>query len=124
MRAGEEEFQLKWSRLEINRLMFASCHRAKKLFLPQAGGRCQVGSVNARTGCQDLVLSRLNFPLSLFTKSIFHRLIGSIACYIVVKDINKKEITMVATPSPGQAEVILVGCGCPLRGKNSFHRRN
>ncbi len=33
--------------------------------------------------------------------------------------INKK-YTMVATPGPGQAEVILVGCGCPLRGKKSY----
>jgi len=28
---------------------------------------------------------------------------------------------MVATPSPGQAEVILVGCGCPLRGMGWYH---
>jgi len=26
-----------------------------------------------------------------------------------------------ATPAPGQAEVVLVGCGCPLRGMGWYH---
>ena len=34
------------------------------------------------------------------------------------QEVNKK--TMVAVPSFGQAEVVLVGCGCPLRGKSSL----
>jgi len=31
---------------------------------------------------------------------------------------------MVATPGPEQAEVILVGCGCPLRGMGWYHATN
>ena len=46
-------------------------------------------------------------------------LLFSISSYIYLKLTSTKMVT--ASPEKGQAEVILVGCGCPLRGMGWYH---